>query len=276
MSDLFKPSHIDEFPVSALSSVRYLFSDLDDTITTHGRLLPETYQTICDLESAGIKVVIVTGSSAGWCNCIARMWPIYAVIGEGGAFYMLSHGVNKPLMTREFVPSKERDDFLAYLAVTRNDLLRKFPWLSLSSDQFARVYDIAVELESVFSQQSKAHPELLFEVVDYLQSKGLNTKVSSIHINATLGSWDKLTSTKALTSEQLGMELTDILEESAFIGDSLNDEVMFGFFKYSIGVANVRKYKTTLNCAPKWITNGERGVGFAEFAQLLLKGQFRN
>ena len=71
-----------------LSGVRYLFTDIDDTLTTEGRLLPQTYQALWDLHAAGIAIVPVTGGSAGWCEHIVRAWPVAAVIGESGAFAM--------------------------------------------------------------------------------------------------------------------------------------------------------------------------------------------
>ena len=47
----------------------------------------EAYAAVESLQRGGKKVVAVTGRPAGWCDHIARMWPVDAVIGENGAFY---------------------------------------------------------------------------------------------------------------------------------------------------------------------------------------------
>ncbi|HEY0033220.1 MAG TPA: HAD-IIB family hydrolase, partial [Devosia sp.] len=72
--------------VDELAGVRYLFTDVDDTLTTDGQLLPQTYQALWDLHDAGIAIIPVTGGSAGWCEHIVRAWPVARVIGESGAF----------------------------------------------------------------------------------------------------------------------------------------------------------------------------------------------
>ena len=273
-------SPISTLPQNVARSIRYVFSDLDDTITSHGRLLPRTYQAICDLDSAGIKVIIVTGGPAGWCDCIARMWPVQAVVAEGGAFYMHKDFVTGRLKTREFVAPKDREKFIASLSSIADDVVKRFAGLTLSSDQFSRLFDLAIELDSLDSLDAansagteplKSREHRLGEVLHYLHSQGLSTKTSSIHINACLGHWDKLSSTQALVRELNGRELKDMLGESVFIGDSLNDDSMFGFFKHSVGVANVLNYEASLVHLPKWITPSERGDGFVEFVDRLLK-----
>ena len=35
----------------------------------------------------GIFVILIIGWPARWCDCIARMWTVDAVIGENGTFY---------------------------------------------------------------------------------------------------------------------------------------------------------------------------------------------
>ena len=68
-------------------SVKTLFTDIDGTLTD-GRFLPqESYSMLWKLHEKGIHVIPVTGRSAGWCEMIARLWPVDGVIGENGAFY---------------------------------------------------------------------------------------------------------------------------------------------------------------------------------------------
>ena len=78
---------IKEFPEGERRRVRGLLCDIDDTLSTAGRLSAEAYGALERLKEAGLLVVPVTGRPAGWCDHIARMWPVDAVVGENGAFY---------------------------------------------------------------------------------------------------------------------------------------------------------------------------------------------
>lgn len=268
MNSVLPPSPVADFERSSASKIRYLFSDLDDTITTHGQLCASTYQAICDLSLKGVKIIIVTGGPAGWCDCIARMWPVHGVIGEGGAFYMYKDPASQATITREFVLAAERENFIKRMHLAREGLIKRFPSLLFASDQFARLFDLAIELGSISSLKDSKFG--LADVIEFLHTQGLNTKTSSIHLNATLGQWDKLSSTRAMVREIFAVDLNEIVDTSIFVGDSLNDDAMFGYFKHSIGVANVRSYLSSLVHSPKWITQGERGSGFVELAQILL------
>src|SRR5436190_5158 len=76
-------------PLSELDAggVRGLLFDIDDTLTTVGKLTGEAYAALESLKASGRRMVAVTGRPAGWCDHIARMWPVDAVVGENGAFY---------------------------------------------------------------------------------------------------------------------------------------------------------------------------------------------
>jgi hypothetical protein len=67
-----------------------------------------------------------------------------------------------------------------------------------------------------------------------------------------------------------GRDLLDELAHWAYVGDSTNDQVMFERFPFSVGVANLRRFADELMHWPAWITQAERGQGFAELARALL------
>ena len=75
--------------MQALRDLRILLTDIDDTITSDGQLEAEAYGALHRLNAAGIAVIPVTGRPAGWCDHIARMWPVAGVVGENGAFYFI-------------------------------------------------------------------------------------------------------------------------------------------------------------------------------------------
>ena len=72
-------------------SLEFLFTDIDDTLTDEGLLLPTAYSALWSLTQAGVHVIPVTGRPAGWCELIARQWPVQGVVGENGAFYFRYH-----------------------------------------------------------------------------------------------------------------------------------------------------------------------------------------
>ena len=80
-----------EFPGAARARIRGVFCDIDDTLTTGGKLTAAAYAALEALQRAGLLVVPITGRPAGWCDQIARMWPVHAVVGENGDDW-LAHG----------------------------------------------------------------------------------------------------------------------------------------------------------------------------------------
>ena len=59
-----------------------------------------------------------------------------------------------------------------------------------------------------------------------------------------------------------------ILTRYAYIGDSENDASCFAAFRHSIGVRNLSGRPSL---TPRYITTRERGAGFVEAAEALLK-----
>ncbi|MCD6397600.1 MAG: HAD-IIB family hydrolase, partial [Spirochaetaceae bacterium] len=126
-------------------NLEYLFTDIDDTITTDGIMPASTLENIWKLLNAGIKVVLVTGRPAGWCDYFARMWPIAGIIGENGAFYF-SYNREVKKMTRVFLQSEAtRKSGQAGLERIRKRVLKEVPESGISSDQDFRISDLAID-----------------------------------------------------------------------------------------------------------------------------------
>ena len=103
-----------------------------------------------------------------------------------------------------------------------------------------------------------------------MQVHGMTATVSSIHINGWFGTHDKLSGARWVARELLGIDLDSELEHWAYVGDSTNDQLMFRHFDHSIGVANIARFLPQLVHRPAYVTQGERGAGFAEVAQAVL------
>jgi HAD superfamily hydrolase (TIGR01484 family) len=258
-------------PLHALpaAGVHTVFTDIDDTLSSHGRLHAEAYAALQALQRAGLRVVPVTGRPAGWCDHIARMWPVEAVIGENGAFYMWHDAAAGKLRTRHLIDDGARAVHSQRLAAVRDRILREVPGCALASDQFSRLYDLAIDFcEDV----PPLPPEGVDRIVALMEAEGMTAKVSSIHVNGWFGSYDKLAMARRFMAERHGLDLDDpaVCARCVFVGDSPNDAPMFAFFPLSVGVANVSRFAGRLTQWPNYVTEAECGAGFAELAQQLL------
>lgn len=242
-----------------------LLSDIDDTLTLHGRLQPEAFQALADARARGLKVVLVTGRPAGWVDHIARMWPVDGVVGEnGGLWFYYQDG---KLQQRYLATPEERRERRARLDQLAERILREVPGCALASDQGYRALDLAVDFcEDVPPLPSDA----IDHIVALFEEAGAQAKVSSIHVNGWFGSWDKLTGCERLLQEAWGLSLDDVSKGRwAYFGDSANDEPMFEAFPFSVGVANVAPFLPRMSAHPRWITPSEGGLGFVEGARAL-------
>ena len=122
-----------------------MFCDIDDTLTTGGRLGAEAYAALERLRCAGKLVIPVTGRPAGWCDHIARMWPVDAVVGENGAFYFYYDGARKKLVQRFLFDAAARAANREKMAAVRERILREVPGCALASDQLYREADLAID-----------------------------------------------------------------------------------------------------------------------------------
>lgn len=246
--------------------IKYLFFDIDDTITTKGKLPSTTYNFLWKLHQVGIKLFPVTGRPAGWCEMIARFWPVEAVIGENGAFYFQYK--NKK-MNRFFLSNKNSiNKNQVKLKKIQNEILKQVPGSAISSDQFCRLFDLAIDFCEDVKPLKKNQVKL---IKDIFLKHGANAKISSIHVNGWFGSYDKLSAVKALNKNLLKESLKNFQKHSAFIGDSPNDEPLFGYFDNSIGVKNIYDFLDDLEHPPKFICSKNNSEGFNEFSKLCLQ-----
>jgi len=248
--------------------VRALLFDIDDTLSTAGKLTAQAYGALERLQRAGKIMVPVTGRPAGWCDHIARMWPVDAVVGENGAFYFFCAGGR--LQKRFHDDAATRRAKRARLEAIARRILAAVPGCALAADQDYRETDLAID----YGEDVAPLPlEAAERIASLMRETGLNAKVSSIHVNGWFGDYDKLAMSRVLFAERFAMDFAQSKREVVFAGDSPNDAPMFAFFEHSVGVANVRRFKDLLSDKPKYVTRAASGAGFAELAEHLLQGR---
>jgi HAD superfamily hydrolase (TIGR01484 family) len=245
--------------------LRGLLFDIDETLTTEGKLTAQAYAAMQRLKNAGKIVVPITGRPAGWCDHIARMWPVDGVVGENGAFYFhMSKGkLHKKFQDGHAERAFNRDRLQAIGA----RILAQVPGCALASDQPYRETDLAID----YCEDVPALPlEAAERIAGLMRAEGLTAKISSIHVNGWFGTYDKLAMSRRLFAEQFGCAEVQLQKDFAFAGDSPNDAPMFAFFEHSVGVANVARFMGKLEAEPKYVTRGASGAGFAELADYLI------
>ena len=252
---------------SLVGRIRGVLTDIDDTLTTHGRLFAAAYTALERLQSAGMLVIPVTGRPAGWCDHIARMWPVDAVVGENGAFWFRHDNKAGRLVKRYVVSQEERLRRGKKLFEIAAKILREVPGCAVSSDQAYREADLAIDFREDVPELDR---EKVLKIVAIMEAEGLTAKVSSIHVNGWFGDYDKLSTTKQMMREEFAIDIERDRADFVFAGDSPNDQPMFAFFPNAVGVANVLEMADLMTDFPAWITPSAGAAGFAELAKALI------
>ncbi|MFC6489916.1 HAD-IIB family hydrolase [Nitratireductor sp. GCM10026969] len=252
-----------------LRRIAFVLTDIDDTLTNDGRLPGIAYSALERLTEAGLRVIPVTGRPAGWCDLIARLWPVSAVIGENGAFYFARHPAGG--MHRRFArPAHTRQEDRKRLDSLATTILSTVEGARLSTDQAFREADLAIDIAEDGPHLTKTAVRC---IVNCFEAAGAMAKVSSIHVNGWFGNYDKLTMARRLFEEMYEINIDRENGRALFVGDSPNDAPMFGFFANSVGVANFAAFCDEVETPPKYMTLAAGGSGFAELAEAILEAR---
>jgi HAD superfamily hydrolase (TIGR01484 family) len=256
-----------EFPLASRRRIAFVFVDVDDTLTTRGRLTGAAYAALEKLQQSGRRVVPVTGRSAGWCDMIARFWPVDGVIGENGAFYFRHDREQRRLTRRFWDADDQRRAARRRLDRLAREVLAAVPGAALAADQPYRLADLAID---VAEDVAPLAPAAVDQILGLVATAGAQARLSSAHVNIWFGEFDKLAMTRCLVAELYGIDLDDRRNEVVFIGDSPNDEAMFGYFPHAVAVANIRDHLDRIATPPAYVTKAEAGAGFVELVDALL------
>jgi HAD superfamily hydrolase (TIGR01484 family) len=259
---------IQTMPSDSLKSLIGVFFDIDDTLTTSGKIPSVSFRALWDLRDAGLRVVPITGRPAGWCDHIARMWPVDGIVGENGAFYFWLDQEEHKLRKRFLVPDEVRAKNRQRLLRIRDEILAKVPGTAIASDQLYRETDVAIDYCEDVKPLAQRAVERICEI---FQKHGATCKVSSIHVNGWFGDYDKLGMTKTFVKELWGLDLDSVKGQFLFCGDSPNDEPMFQYFPHTAGVKNILRFASRMKHLPSFVASQEGGEGFAEIVGVLLQ-----
>jgi len=244
-----------------------VFTDIDDTLTTEGRITRDARAGLAMLSAAGLHVIPITGRPIGWSAPFAASWPVGAIVAENGAAALVPQPGGAPGKlyqqdaTTRAANHARMQEVLAQIEAT-------VPGARRARDSSGRECDIAID-HGEFAQLSQA---AIDQCVQIMQAAGMQATVSSIHVNGWYGGHDKLQGARWIVRELFNRDLDAELGHWAYVGDSTNDQLMFEHFPHSIGVANIARFVPQLRHLPRYVTTGERGAGFLEVARQLTPG----
>ena len=256
-----------DLPAGATRGVVGVLTDIDDTLTTDGRITPDALDALARLRGAGLRVIAITGRPMGWSEPFARPmsqggWPIDAIVAENGAVALFCADDTLTIEYAQDEPTRTRNAQRLREVAAR--VLREVPGATLARDSAGRVTDIAVD----HAEFARLSPAQIDAVVAVMRDEGMCATVSSIHVNGWFGDHTKLSGARWIVRRLLARELDPA--QWIYVGDSTNDQLMFAHFPTSVGVANLLDFADALVTWPTYLTHGARGAGFAEVADRLL------
>ena len=240
-----------------LSDIRLIASDVDGTLTLNGKFSSDFISTLLDLQSAGIKVLLVTGRSAGWVSALVNYLPVAGAIAENGGLFLQPNGQQDLLSS---IPNLSRHRIL--LENTFHHIKQKFPHLHPSTDNQFRITDWTFDVDNLSTDDIQA-------ISTQCDLMGWSFTYSNVQCHIKPLHQDKATGLLSVLKKYFP-ELNS--QQVLTIGDSPNDEAMFNpdLFPISVGVANVRHYQDQMLHLSKYLTQDSEFAGFAELAKLLL------
>jgi HAD superfamily hydrolase (TIGR01484 family) len=268
-----------QWPALTRASLQGILTDIDDTLTTEGAITPDALGALADLKAAGLHVIPITGRPVGWSEPFAATWPVDSIVAENGAVALRPAAKNWDKNGLQPVPIKREQLLKTYQqdAATRAanfasmqrvlaQIEREVPGARRATDSPGRETDIAID----HSEFTHLPQDAIDHAVRIMRVAGMNATVSSIHINGWFGAHNKLEGARWIVRELFGRNLDAEIDQWVYVGDSTNDQLMFQHFPHSVGVANIARFVPQLTHLPRYVTQGERGAGFAEVARAVL------
>jgi HAD superfamily hydrolase (TIGR01484 family) len=254
------------WPQSAREKIVGVFTDIDDTLTTEGAITPDALQALHSLKAKGLMVIPITGRPVGWSIPFATTWPVNAIVAENGAVALVHNTQTKQVTKIYQQDLATRTRNYQQMQGIAQRVLKEIPGTAMAQDSPGRETDIAFD----HSEFHHLRQEQIQQVVQLLQQEGMTATISSIHINAWFGDHNKWHGAQWILKELTGRDLKQELDQWVYVGDSTNDQVMFEHFTHSVGVANIKRFEKELNHLPQYVSQQERGAGFAEIANQLI------
>ncbi len=244
--------------INQLKPINLIATDIDGTLTQQGLFTSKFLLTLENLQKNKIKVVLITGRSAGWCQGIVNYLPVWGIIAENGGIYCLK----KTQTIEKLTPLTNLTEHRQGLKESFEYLQTQFPQLQSSSDNLFRLTDWTFDCHNL-SQDD------LLDIEKVCNDHNWGFTYS--HIQGHLKPQEQ---NKANGLMMLKKSYFPNLPQNQIVtvGDSPNDESLFNqdLFPVSVGVANILNYQERLQHKPVYVTHSTQIDGFCELVQLLI------
>jgi len=244
---------------STFRDVRLILTDMDETLTYRGRLAATTYAALEALQTSVLKVIPVTAAPAGWCDQMARMWPVDGVIGENGGFFFRRSNQGHFVERHYWHGDADRAAVAERLTQIGEVVRRAVPSASFADDQPFRQTSIA------FAKPARLEDRTL--ILGTLRGAGAHVTENNLWLLGWIGGYDKLAMTRRVLFDHFDIDVDRDPGAVLYVGDSANDAPMFSFFRHTVGVSTVVDCLDQIPQPPRWITSGPGGAGFVEAAK---------
>lgn len=252
-----------------------LFSDIDETLTTHGRLTLDALHARGDLERASIPLILVTGRAAGFAWTLFQILGADALVAENGGLIYLKEDPERPWIFQ----SEDQDTSANPLYTQEQGSLHHLKHIRQRAQT---LFDALLKRELLPPKTTPTHDNL-FRLSDFtFPIQGLAaTTLSCIRTeakNAELGFvYSTIHGHFSASSQEKGRAVEWICAHRGWptnrvltLGDSPNDASLFdpSRFPCSAAVANFKKYADQSEHHPRYLCSYESGEGFAELVHL--------
>lgn len=236
--------------------------DVDDTLTRDGVLEVEALAALHAVRRLRRTAMLVTGRPNGWAETMAAILPVALAVGENGAgwAWMRAAPGGRVLERGRFESEAEAAHRTERAARLLDEVQQTMPDVALASDAALRTCDLAFDV----GEGVRLPPARALALRALAERHGARVVVSSVHLHAIFGGWDKAVGASRAARSALGVTAERLFEDWIFVGDSGNDAPAFARFAWTIGVANVKEHLASLTVPPRFVTEADRGRGVAE------------
>ncbi|MCU6433555.1 Cof-type HAD-IIB family hydrolase [Undibacterium sp. Jales W-56] len=255
-----------DWPLAERRQIGGILTDIDDTLTTHGRLSAEVLDAVQRAQQNGLKIIAVTGRPTYWTLPLLRLCGFDAVIAENGAsaFWLDQQG---QLQSMWYADATTRQEHRQQLQAFAGVMSEHFPQVQVADDAAMRVGDLAFDIAEHIPPLSAGE---LAQVADLIRDYGFFATTSSIHAHASVTYFSKQSMSQRVLQEVFGIADEQARRSYVFVGDSANDASMFAHYPYSVGVANIRLFLDRFDAHPRYVTRQSYGAGFVELVATLI------
>lgn len=250
---------LNSLPLTAakFTDIQLIATDIDGTLTNDNKFTPALFKAIETLNTKGIKLLLVTGRSAGWVGAINNYLPIAGAIAENGGVYFNPAGEYDFITRIESIETHREE-----LANRFWELQEKYPQIEESIDNQFRVTDWTFDVAGLSETE-------LTEIATQCEQWGYSFTYSTVQCHIKPAQQDKAVGILWVLKQYFpDIAPTNIVT----VGDSPNDASMFDrtLFPHSVGVANIRHYTDRLAHYPQYLTELSEITGFCELVDLVV------